>query len=342
MRAAIYNPYLDTLGGGERYSLAVATVLQNQGYKVDVQWRSPSIKNKLEERFGMELEGINFVKDVKRGDGYEVCFWVSDGSIPALRARKNFLHFQVPFHGVKGITLLNKMKLWRIKKIIVNSNFTKGFIDKEYGVDSTVLYPPVPVEKIKPKRKENTILFVGRFSELKQAKNQDILVQAFKRLYDSGYKEWSLILAGGTEVGGRDYIEKIKKMSEGYPIEIVESPSFKEIVNLYGRAKIFWSAVGFGAKEEKEPEKVEHFGISLVEAMAAGALPIVYSAGGYKEIIKDGQSGFLWKDMRGFIKTTKKIIADKGSLLTISRQANKNSERYGYQRFNQEFISILK
>jgi glycosyltransferase involved in cell wall biosynthesis len=341
MRAAIFNPYLDTLGGGERYSLAVALALADKGYHVDVQWKSPSIKKRLEERFGMELGLVNFVKDVKRGDGYDVCFWVSDGSIPTLLARKNFLHFQVPFHGVNGKTLLNKMKLWRIKKIIVNSKFTKGVIDQEFGVDSVVIYPPVPVEKIKPKRKENIILFVGRFSELKQAKNQDVLVKAFKRLYDSGFREWRLILAGGAEVGGRDYIKKIKRMSEGYPIEIIESPSFKEIIDLYGRAKIFWSAVGFGTKEEKEPEKVEHFGISLVEAMAAGATPVVYAAGGYKEIVKDSENGYLWKDIRGLLKITKKLIADKGGLVKISRQARTDSAKFGYLKFKQEFINLI-
>ena len=134
MRAAIYNPYLDTLGGGERYSMAFATVLAKKGYRVDVEWKSKAIKGKLEERFGLKLEGINIVKDVKRGDGYDICFWVSDGSIPLLRARKNFLHFQFPFQNVNGKTLLNKMKLFRINKFICNSFFTKGYIDKEYGV----------------------------------------------------------------------------------------------------------------------------------------------------------------------------------------------------------------
>ena len=47
MKAAIYDPYLDTLGGGERYMITAAQVLSENGYKVDVEWRDQSIKNKL-------------------------------------------------------------------------------------------------------------------------------------------------------------------------------------------------------------------------------------------------------------------------------------------------------
>src|SRR6266852_9194189 len=97
MKAAIYNPYLDTLGGGERYIMAAAVALVKEGYEVHVEWKDAALKEKLEKRFGIDLSGVNFVEDIKRGDGYDVCFWVSDGSIPTLRARKNFLHFQVPF-----------------------------------------------------------------------------------------------------------------------------------------------------------------------------------------------------------------------------------------------------
>ena len=78
MRAAIYNPYLDTLGGGERYTMAFAQSLVKKGFRVNVQWKNTSIKKKLEERFGIKLDGIFFVKDIKRGEGYDICLWLSD------------------------------------------------------------------------------------------------------------------------------------------------------------------------------------------------------------------------------------------------------------------------
>lgn len=196
MKAAIYNPYLDTLGGGERYTMTFAEALAKAGYKVDVQWANSNIREKLESRFGKDYSDINFVPDVKRGDSYDICFWVSDGSIPTLRARKNFIHFQVPFHHVGGNSLLNKMKFFRIDKIICNSQFTKKVIDSEYGIDSIVIYPPVPTSQIKSKRKENIILSVGRFSQLAQSKHQDVLIKAFRKLADEGFTDWKLVLAG--------------------------------------------------------------------------------------------------------------------------------------------------
>ena len=342
MRAAIYNPYLDTLGGGERYTSVFAMVLAKNGYDVDLEWKDEEIKNTLEKRFGIKLDGVNVVKDIKRGDGYDLCFWVSDGSIPMLRARNNILHFQVPFHGVGGRSLLNKMKLFRINKIICNSNFTKSFIDKEYGVNSTVIYTPVNVEVIKPKRKENIILFVGRFSQILQDKGQDILIIAFRKMYDSGLKDWKLVLAGGIEVGVGDYIEKLRKMASGYPIEIIESPDFKTLKDLYGKAKIFWSASGFGVNENKNPERIEHFGITVVEAMAGGAIPVIYDSGGHKEIVTDGINGFLWKKENELIRSSKDIINDKISYVKIKNEAVDISKKYNYEKFENEITQLLK
>lgn len=340
MKAAFFNPYLDTLGGGERYTISFAKVLIDNEYVVDVQWKDTSIKEKLEERFGINLNGVNFVKDIKRGDGYDICFWVSDGSIPLLRARKNFLHFQFPFKDVNGKSLMNKMKLFRINKIICNSYFTKSFIDQEYGVESVVIYPPVDVEKIRPKRKQNLILSVGRFSQLTQAKNQHILVEAFKKI-SKKYPDWKLILAGGTDIGVDDYVLSLRRSSKNYPVEIIENTAFEKIRQLYGISKIFWSATGFSIDEKREPTKVEHFGITVVEAMSAGCVPIVYSAGGHKEVIDEAENGFLWKKKRELIKKTKKLLDNQSVLREISSSAKKDALVYEYERFEVQVKELL-
>lgn len=343
-KAAIYNPYLDTLGGGERYTLSFAKVLAEQGYTVDFQWKEKNIKDKIVKRFGIKLdEKINFIDDIKRGENYDICFWVSDGSIPTLRARNNFLHFQVPFKDVNGKTLLNKMKLFRVKKIICNSNFTKKVIDKEYGVNSIVIYPPVDTTSIKPKRKENIILYVGRFSSLVQSKGHDILIDAFKNLVkEKKFKDYKLILAGGVEVGVGNYLKKLKSQSKNYNIEFVESPNFSKLKEIYGKSKYFWTAAGYGINEINNPEKVEHFGITLIESMAAGAIPIAFKAGGYKEIINSGENGYLWENKRDLLKILKDIQKTPGLYKDISIEAKKSALKYNYDQFVSNIKEILK
>jgi len=340
MKAAIFDPYLDTLGGGERYCMAFAEVLVKKGWEVDVEWKDPLIRERFKERFGTNLDGINFVTDVKKGSGYDLCFWVSDGSIPLLHSRKNILLFQVPFHDVDGRTLFNRMKFFRINHSICYSKFVKSIIDKEYGIESKVVYPPVETLKIKPKRKENTILYVGRFSQLLQSKGQDVLVKAFKK-FEKEFPDWKLIFAGGGGMGVGDFINKLKKESEGHNIEIIESPDFKTLLNIYGKTKIFWSAAGFGINEKTNPERLEHFGMTTVEAMAAGAVPLVFEAGGAKEIIKNGKDGFLWDKISELIKKTEELVNDNGFCREISRNAVEKSKSFGNEKFNQEILAIL-
>lgn len=341
MKAAIYSPYLDTLGGGERYVMSVAKVLFDQGFSVDVESSDIEIIKKLENKLGIFLEGIKVVASIKRGDGYGLCFWLSDGSIPLLSARRNIIHFQRPFYEVDGKSLINRMKFLRIARVVVNSFFTKEWIDKEYPVKSILIYPPVAVDKFKPGKKENLVIYVGRFSQLEQSKRQDVLVRAFKRLYDSGLKNWKLVLAGGSEVGRTKFVDNLIKNSRYYPITIRENLSYSELRDLYARAKIFWSATGFGVDENKNPEKVEHFGITLVEAMAAGVTPLVFAAGGGKEIIRNGENGFLWESVGELIRLTKELVGNDSLSRKISVQARKDAQKYSYERFEKEILGII-
>ena len=339
-KAAIYDPYLDTLGGGERYSLSFAKILADKGWVVDVEWKESGIKEKLERRLGIDLSNVNFTQDIKKGSGYDLCFWVSDGSIPLLHSRKNLLHFQVPFHDVEGKALFNRMKLIRVNKVICNSIFTKNVIDNEYGVESCVVYPPVDTSKIKPKRKENVILYVGRFSKLVQSKRQDVLIDAFKR-FSKKNLDWKLILAGGSDVGGKEFVGELRKKSQGYNIEILEGVDYKTLLVLYGTAKYFWSAAGFGINEKSHPEGVEHFGITTVEAMAAGAVPLVFSAGGSKEIIKPGENGLLWKSVNELIKNTNKLTEDKRLWRKLSDKARESAFLFNNEIFSRNIIDQI-
>lgn len=340
MKAAIFNPYFDTLGGGERYSLGAAQAFLKAGYKVDIEWHDENILEDLHKRFGLDLKEIKVVDNINRGDGYDACFWVSDGSIPTLRSRNNILHFQFPFTNVNGRTLMNKMKLFRIKNVVVNSEFTKSFVDPEYGIKSKVIYPPVSVGDFKPKRKQNVISYIGRFSALTQAKRQDILIDVFRKFHAEN-NNWKLVLAGGVEVGNDGHTEHLRQKADGLPVEIIESPPFSEVKNILGVSKMFWSAAGYGIDETKKPQKVEHFGITVVEAMAASAVPLVVNKGGYKEIVKDSETGYLWNSKEDLLKKAIFLSNNYSIYMKLAKAAHAESPRYSQEAFEKQFLELI-
>lgn len=352
MKLGIFDPYLDTIGGGERYCLSLAEIFLKEGYLVDVFWKDSLLKEKLIQRFGLDIEKINFVDYSPRKKSlikrrnfenkYDFLFYFSDGSLPFMFGKKNFLHFQVPFKNIIKNSIIDNLKLKKINKIICNSFFTKGFIDESLNLSSTVVYPPVDINPIKPLPKENIIISVGRFSQLLQGKRQDVLVEAFKRLTKEELSRgWRLLLVGGSDVGGKDFVANLKNKSNGYPIEIIENPSFRELLKIYGKAKIFWTASGYGMDERKNPEKVEHFGMTTVEAMAAGCVPIAMGKGGQKEIINEGVDGFLWTKEDKLLESTIKLMKNGNLLKNMSEKAIEKSGQFSKEEFRQKILKFL-
>jgi len=323
-KAVIFDPYLDTLGGGERYIFTFAKVLLANDYGVNIIWDDESIIQKAENRFGLGLKRVsilpkqrflekNLLKRFIFLRKYDLLFWVSDGSIPVMLSRKNILHFQVPFHNLNKKThRFDKLKFKLINKVVCNSFFTKKIIDREYKIKSDVLYPPVDVEQFRPGKKGNIILAVGRFEETMQAKRQDVLIDVFKKMVDGGLTDWRLVLFGGslTKEEDNSFLQKLKVQAQGYPIEFMVNASFGQLKQAYSQARIFWHAAGFGIDERKEPERVEHFGMTTIEAMAAGCWPLVYNAGGQREIFSSfiDKNLVLWKEKNELFEKTMRVI----------------------------------
>lgn len=204
-----------------------------------------------------------------------------------------------------------------------------------------MVYPPVSVGEFKAGKKENIILSVGRFSELQQQKRQDVLADVFKKMHDGGLRDWRLVLAGGSDVGRTDFVDKLKSTAQGYPVDVLENLPFSEIKKFYAKAKIFWSATGFGTDEEKEPEKVEHFGIAALEAMAAGCVPVLYKGGGYKEIVQDKVDGFLWNSTNELADVTLRLAKDEKRRSRIAQKAQKKAKEFSEKRFEREVLLVL-
>jgi glycosyltransferase involved in cell wall biosynthesis len=230
------------------------------------------------------------------------------------------------------------------KLFLANSAFTSYWTKKYWRKDSKILYPPVDTKSFKPGKKRNIILNVGRFFVGGHSKRQDILVATFKKMVDTHKIDntWELTFVGGI-AGGKDhsdYVNKIREESRGYPINFYFSASFKILRELYSQARIYWHATGYEANENIDPIKLEHFGITPVEAMAAGVVPLVYEAGGLTETV-GGDTNLTWKSQEELISKTTKIIKNPKLLTKLSREVVGNAKKFSKENFAKRFASYL-
>jgi glycosyltransferase involved in cell wall biosynthesis len=346
MKIGIYNPYLDSLSGGERYMLTIASALQHT-YEVHVFWNDKTLREKAENRLSINLSKVQFVPTVFspgipiissfiKTKMYDVIIVLSDGSIPFIASRFGILHFQRPFQQVKGTSFANRLKMRNFQTIICNSKFTKRYIDKEFNVTSQIVYPPVDITSFFPGKKENVIISVGRFHPFKK---QDVLIKAFAKFFPDN-KNWRLVLVGGLLKNDADYFESLKKEVKNLPVLLYDNSSFNQLKKLLSKSAIYWHAAGFGESEKDHPENFEHFGITIVEAMASGCIPIVFNGGGLPEIIIPGKNGFLWNSIDELIAITKRINS-VDTKEKMRKQVLLSSKNFDSDLFEKKILSMI-
>lgn len=351
MKIGLFDPYLDTMGGGERYILSIASFLQ-KNHEVILYWDDTSIKEKAKVKFLLNLNGVtirpnifgrktSFVSRLKQTVGLDYFFYVSDGSIPTVASRQVIPIIQFPIEGIDARNFRSRLRLVNTKMILCYSEFVKKFLEKSYPVPVKVLWPAVPT--IQPvSKKENIILSVGRFTRGNNTKNQEMLLRFFKGLYTNHFKNWKLILAGSYLPEDEDFVTSLKKLIEKAPVEIHANCNFAELSRLYARSRIYWHAAGFGKDIEKHPRYAEHFGISVVEAMSVGSVPVVFSGGGLTEIVTDGENGYLWKNENELFEKTQKIMQNSWEYEKLSKNAQKRAVDFDTQAFNRKLSEFIR
>lgn len=363
MKIAIYSPYLDTLGGGEKYMMTIAESLAAD-HQVEVcldahlnDLGGDCLKNKLQERFNLNLTNVSFIKaPLGRGTSalerslflrrYDLLFYLTDGSIFYPTSKKNILHIQSPLVGQPARSLWGKIKLKGWDLIIYNSHFTEEHSRKMWPIKSEVVYPPVDVNKIKALKKKKYILSVGRFfgylkdkQSFSSSKKHEVMIKSFRKLYeDRELKDWSLHLAGSAGEGDREYVQQLENQAKGLPINFYPNLSYDKLIKLYGESLIYWHAAGFG---EDDPTKMEHFGITTVEAMAGGCVPVVIGKGGQVEIVEDGKSGLLWNNLEELENLTLKLIKDENLWHKMSEEAQVRAGNFNKDKFKQKILTLI-
>lgn len=353
MKIGIYSPYLDTLTGGEKYIFTMASCLQKE-HDVAIFWDSPEIIEKASTKFRLDLSKVKVLPNIFVNTGkftrflktlsYDRIIFLSDGSFPIVGAKKLFLHFQFPAEWINAEGIGVRIKKRFVSKFICNSYYTKHYIDRKFNVESFTLYPPADINLNKITAKENVILTVGRFNRLSNGtdfKKLEVMVDAFKKFQKKRLKGWIFKIITSVNVAEENEFEKFERKIKNSSIKVYKNLSYNEIIKVYAEAKIYWHAAGFGEDLEKNPERTEHFGISTVEAMSYGAVPVVINAGGQKEIVKNNESGYLWETINEMLAITHKLAVNHNLREKIAESAIDASRNFSRERFCEELNHLI-
>ena len=222
--------------------------------------------------------------------------------------------------------ILHYMRLWdvasanRVDTYVANSRYVARRIEKTYRRQATTIYPPVEVQRFRADRpRENFYLTVSRFVPYKRV---DLTVQAFIELglplVVIGDGASNQALRQMATDSGRDNIQFLGKQPDAVVADYMQRC----------RGFIF------------PPE--EDFGITPVEAQAAGAPVIAYAKGGQAETVLHEQTGYLfpYQTVESLVQSVKRLEVSVDQFETGALR--QNAERFSATQFRATFQAFVE
>ena len=226
-----------------------------------------------------------------------------------------------------------RRRLATYRRRLAISEYAREWTVRRWGIDCTVVHPPVDVE-FPAAAKENLILSVGRFSTMAHTKKQLEMMDAFGDLRSS-LGGWTYACVGGlnTREENHAYFERVRTRASGWPAVVEANLDRQRIRDLFTGVKIYWHATGLDDDTDARPELAEHFGISTVEAMAAGSVPVVINKGGQREIVEHGRTGFLWNTLDEMKRYTRQLAENPDLWARMSDAARRRAQAFSRETF---------
>jgi glycosyltransferase involved in cell wall biosynthesis len=210
----------------------------------------------------------------------------------------------------------------RSNLILTNSRFSREAIIQAFAnVQPYVLYPPVDIERFSPaysqsiNSREVKVLVVSRFSPEKLIENAIKIAHLLE-----GKIKFQIV--GSLAPANRSYFKRLQEKIENYglrqTVTLTPNASNEELIDSMSKSMIYLhTMIG------------EHFGVSIIEAMAAGLLPIVPAYGGCSEIVPTDHQYRTVEEAADYIAKNAKYASDEKRLQMheISRQFSPNNFR---------------
>ena len=367
LRIGIYDHTWSFIGGAQKYGATMAEALKTVGEVTLIGNRPFSMKH-LAEWYRLDLDScamriVPLPYYEKKGGDYIDPADISSRAVPnpfhaVARASLDYdvfvnnsmLEMVLPLsHRSVFVTHFPERRprsyfyVDRYDRVVFNSRYTAEWIEKRWGIKPHVhIYPPVDMPGPRPENKERLILSAARFDPGGN-KQQLEMIHAFRlflRRYPRQSSGWRLILAGGSH-GDNPYLDRIKNFLEahpGLPVELRINIPADDLRDLYRRASLFWHFCGLG---QSDPALVEHFGMTVAEAMQSGCVPLVFDGGGMREIVRSGETGYLFSSLNEAVGGTARLAGQDALRASLAEAAWKSGKTFAKDVFSERVRRLI-
>ncbi|KAF7063765.1 hypothetical protein CFC21_070256 [Triticum aestivum] len=232
--------------------------------------------------------------------------------------------------------------------VMVNSSWTRSHIVNIWEVPERMkrVYPPCDTSALQmlPLERSTTPPIFISVAQFRPEKAHGLQLEAFalalERL-DSDCLKPKLQFAGSCR--NKEDLERLQKLKDRSVelhidelVEFHQDISYRDLVQLLGGA-----ICGLHSMTD------EHFGISVVEYMAAGAIPIAHkSAGPMMDIVLEEdsrQTGFLASRKEEFAEAILKVLRmPEPERREMAAAARKRAQRFSEQKFHEDFTNAVR
>ena len=229
--------------------------------------------------------------------------------------------------------------------VMVNSSWTQQHIQEIWKCRAHRVYPPCNTNQFKALSLQNkNNLQIVSIGQIRPEKNHSLQLKAFKefvqRLTAGGKSSDSaklVIIGSCRNTEDEQRVEELRRLCQTLKVE--ERVEFKLNISFEELKRVIQeSSIGLHTMIN------EHFGIGVVECLAAGLITVAHDSGGPKiDIIDNGVNGFLATDFVSFAETLEKIVnLDEKQLNEIRIKSRESVDRFSELQFEKLFLKYIE